>query len=153
MTHLTAPTRKPRTDRYKAFRQGGTVVTVERQIEHLADQLWDTVRIVRRLARLDARRARQTTWLDAHGHECPEADYQRRVAILEATEERWATERVAFLEAAERACITFRMIQGQPHQQIRETYSVDYRDAGKTEQALRGQWAWWIRHFMQGVTP
>lgn len=147
MTTLTAPTRKPRTDRYKALRKPGTVLTVEQRIEHLADQLWDTVLIVRRLARLERRRAAQDAWLTAHGAECPDDDYARRVAILAATEARWAAERVAFLEAAERACITYRMIDGQPHQQVRNTWSVDFRDAGRTEEAFRKQWAYWFTWF------
>lgn len=149
MTTLTAPGRKRPVDRNKSIRRAGTPLTTEQRIEHLANQLWDCVRIVRRLARLEARRAAQTAWMAAYGAQCPDDDYQRRAAILEATETRWAAARVAFLEAAERCVVAYRMIDGQPWRQIEETWRVDVRTSGKTEAAYRRQWRWWFQQYQE----
>lgn len=151
MTTLTAPGRKRPVDRNKSIRRRGTPPTTAQRIEHLADQLWDTVRIVRRLALLEARRAAQTAWLDAHGHECPDDDYERRAGLLAATEANWAAARVAFLEAAERCVVAYRMIEEPPWRQIEETYRVDFRTSGKTEAAYRRQWRWWLEQFAEAT--
>jgi hypothetical protein len=145
VTTLTAPGRKQPIDRHKAIRRSGGGVPVERQLELLADQLWDAVPNVRRLARLEARKAAQTAWMAAHGSQCPDDDYQRRAAILSATEANWAAARVAFLEAAERCRIYFRAVAGRPHRAVWETWRVQYRSSDGGETAYRRQWAWWFQ--------
>jgi hypothetical protein len=151
MTTLTAPGRKRPVDRNRSLRRAGTPLTTEQRIAHLADQLWDTVRIVRRMARLEARRAAQTAWLATYGHECPDDDYARRAGLLAATEARWAAARVAFLEAAERCVVAYRMIEEPPWRQIEEAYRVDFRTSGKTEAAYRRQWRWWLEQDWEAI--